>query len=63
VLVIEQTLEAIKTADWIADLGPEGGGAGGQKPALGLDPAIHVSCYGHYLKQVFARRRSGAPRA
>jgi len=42
VVVIEHNLEVIKTADWIVDLGPEGGDAGGHKPALGLDPRVAV---------------------
>ena len=40
VLVIEHNLEVIKTADWIIDLGPEGGGAGGQIVAEGTPEMI-----------------------
>lgn len=40
VLVIEHNMEVIKTADWIIDLGPEGGGAGGQIVAKGTPEEI-----------------------
>jgi len=60
VVVIEHNLEVIKTADWIVDLGPEGGDAGGRVVAVGppeelaANPASYT---GQYLKQVFDRRR------
>jgi excinuclease ABC subunit A len=60
VIVIEHNLEVIKTADWIVDLGPEGGDAGGNVVAIGTpeDIAANAHSYtGQYLKQVIDRRR------
>jgi excinuclease ABC subunit A len=54
-LVIEHNLDVIKTADWIIDLGPEGGAGGGKIVAEGPpEKIIHVpeSHTGHYLKSV-----------
>jgi excinuclease ABC subunit A len=62
VVVIEHNLEVIKTADWIVDLGPEGGDAGGEVVAVGTPEEIAAnpaSYTGHYLKQVL-KRRGGA---
>jgi excinuclease ABC subunit A len=62
VIVIEHNLEVIKTADWIVDLGPEGGDAGGHVVAVGTPEEIAAnpkSYTGQYLKQVFDRRRTG----
>jgi excinuclease ABC subunit A len=58
-LVIEHNLDVIKTADWIIDLGPEGGDAGGQIVAQG-PPEIVAKCpashTGQYLSQVLVRQ-------
>jgi len=55
VIVIEHNLDVIKTADWIIDLGPEGGDGGGQIVALGTPEEVsHMaeSYTGQFLKQV-----------
>jgi len=63
VIVIEHNLEVIKTADWIIDLGPEGGDGGGEIVAAG-PPAEIVkekrSHTGRYLAEALARRTPSA---
>jgi excinuclease ABC subunit A len=57
ILVIEHNLDVIKTADWIIDLGPEGGSGGGKIVAEGPpEKIIHnpASFTGHYLKSMLA---------
>jgi excinuclease ABC subunit A len=55
VLVIEHNLDVIKTADWILDLGPEGGTRGGNLVAAGTPEMVartDSSYTGHYLKRI-----------
>ena len=54
-IVIEHNLEVIKSADWVVDLGPEGGNAGGQVIAQGTPEQIariEASHTGRYLRRV-----------
>ena len=63
VIVIEHNLEVIKTADWIIDLGPEGGDEGGKVVATGTpeDVAKQPASYtGQYLKQLLDKRGGAA---
>jgi excinuclease ABC subunit A len=56
-VVIEHNLDVIKTADWIIDLGPEGGDAGGQIVAIGTPEQVaHVpeSHTGRFLQQILS---------
>ena len=58
VLVIEHNLDVIKTADWIVDMGPEGGSGGGFIVVEGTpeDVAAHETSYtGRFLRQLFER--------
>ena len=58
-VVIEHNLEVIKTADWILDLGPEGGDGGGELVASGTPEDIAAEPRSHtgaYLKDLLARR-------
>jgi excinuclease ABC subunit A len=58
VLVIEHNLEVIKTADWIIDLGPEGGAGGGRVVATGTPEQIATvpaSYTGQYLRAYLTR--------
>jgi excinuclease ABC subunit A len=58
VLVIEHNLEVIKTADWIIDLGPEGGSGGGRIVAFGTPEqvaATPASYTGQYLKSYLTK--------
>ncbi len=57
IVVIEHNLDVIKTADWIVDLGPEGGDEGGQIIATGTPEQVAKvkgSHTGHFLKKILA---------
>ncbi len=62
VAVIEHNLEVIKTADWVIDLGPEGGDGGGEIVAIGRPEDIakaERSHTGRFLKELLERRPPG----
>ena len=61
IVVIEHNMDVIKTADWIVDLGPEGGDKGGEIIVTGTPESIakhKTSHTGHYLKPVLERFES-----
>ena len=63
IVVIEHNLDVIKTADWVIDLGPEGGEGGGQIIATGSPEDIatsELSWTGRYLKPLLERDRLAA---
>jgi excinuclease ABC subunit A len=63
VIVIEHNLDVIKTADWIIDIGPEGGDGGGTLVATGTPEQVadvEASHTGRYLKPMLAARRVAA---
>ena len=63
VIVIEHNLDVIKTADWIIDIGPEGGDGGGAVVACGTPEEvaeIRESHTGHYLKPMLDVKRTAA---
>src|SRR5260221_7456124 len=60
VLVIEHNLDVIKTSDWIIDLGPEGGAAGGEVIAAGTPEEVAQnprSYTGQHVKPLLERNR------
>jgi excinuclease ABC subunit A len=63
VLVIEHNLDVIKTADWIIDLGPEGGNDGGTVLATGTPEeiaSVKTSYTGSFLKQILMKKEIAA---
>ena len=63
VLVIEHNLDVIKTADWIIDLGPEGGDDGGTVLATGTPEeiaSVKTSYTGSFLKQILMKKEIAA---
>jgi excinuclease ABC subunit A len=57
VVVIEHNLDVIKTADWVVDLGPEGGSGGGLIIAEGTPEQVAETAgshTGHFLKTALA---------
>ncbi|MFT7221962.1 MAG: excinuclease ABC subunit A [Candidatus Azotimanducaceae bacterium] len=64
VTVIEHNLDVIKTADWIIDLGPDGGPAGGEILAVGTPEDIAKvkgSETGKYLKELLPKKKKAKP--
>ncbi len=63
VVVIEHNLDVVKTADWVIDIGPEGGDGGGEIVATGTPEAIArnaASHTGRYLKDMLKPRKMAA---
>ncbi len=61
VLIIEHNLDVIKTADWLIDMGPEGGDGGGRLIAQGTPETVAAtpeSHTGHYLARVLQRHKT-----
>ncbi len=64
VIVIEHNLDVIKTADWILDLGPEGGDFGGEIVAEGTPEevaGVAASYTGQFLRRILRERRGALP--
>jgi excinuclease ABC subunit A len=63
--VIEYNLEVIKTADWVIDMGPEGGDGGGEIVAQGTPEdvlGVKRSYTGQFLRPVLGRKAAGRKR-
>ncbi|MEL6933724.1 MAG: excinuclease ABC subunit UvrA, partial [Pseudomonadota bacterium] len=63
VVVIEHNLDVVKTADWIIDIGPEGGNGGGEIVAVGTPEEVaeaERSHTGRYLKDMLSSRKVAA---
>ena len=61
VIVIEHNLDVIKSADWVIDLGPEGGSGGGEVLSIGTPEqvaAVRGSATGEYLQEMLAGARA-----
>ena len=62
-IVIEHNLDVIKTADWVVDLGPEGGNGGGQIIAMGTPEEVaenEQSYTGGFLRKLLRSKRAKA---
>jgi excinuclease ABC subunit A len=62
IIVIEHNLDVVACADWVIDLGPEGGSGGGQIVAVGTPEQIAASAAsitGEYLREVLERAKDG----
>ena len=63
VIVIEHNLDVVKTADWIIDIGPEGGDGGGQLVGVGTPETLaenEQSYTGYYLKDILSPKKVAA---
>ena len=63
VIVIEHNLDVVKTADWLIDIGPEGGDDGGQLVGVGTPETVATnekSYTGHYLKNMLNSKKVAA---
>ena len=60
VVIIEHNLDVIKTADWVIDLGPEGGSGGGQIIAEGTPEVLHCiqNRTGRFLTPLLERKKA-----
>jgi excinuclease ABC subunit A len=62
IVIIEHNLDVIKTADWLVDLGPEGGSGGGQIIATGTPEAVAKAKHsftGQFLAPLLKQRKTG----
>lgn len=63
VITIEHNLDVIRSADWIIDMGPEGGSGGGTVVAEGTPETLaecEASATGRFLREIFAKESAGA---